>query len=136
MLNKQILVGRLGNDPEAKTFGDGGMVCNVSVATDNTWRDKKSGEMKSITTWHRVVFRNKLAEIVKNNLSKGSLVYVEGRTDHRKWQDKNGEDKLSVEIVASELRMLGKKDEQQKPKGQPTSNAGKDFPGEDIDVPF
>jgi len=92
--------------------------------------------MKSITTWHRVVFRNKLAEIVTNNLTKGSLVYVEGRTDHRKWQDKNGEEKLSVEIVANEMRMLGKKDEQQKPKGQPTSNAGKDFPGEDVDVPF
>tara|TARA_R110000796_G_C14560052_1_gene434754 strand:+ start:2266 stop:2676 length:411 start_codon:yes stop_codon:yes gene_type:complete len=136
MLNKQILVGRLGNDPESKTFNDGGMVCNVSIATDNTWRDKKSGEMKSVTTWHRVVFRNKLAEIVNNNLKKGSLVYVEGRTDHRKWQDKNGQDKVSTEIVANELRMLGGKGEQEKPKGQPSNNAGKDFPGNDIDVPF
>jgi len=136
MINKAILLGRLGNEPETKSFPDGGMVTNVSVATDNSWRDKSTGEMKSVTTWHRVVFRNKLAEIVINNLTKGSLVYVEGRTDHRKWQDKNGEDKLSVEVVASELRMLGKKDEQQKPKGQPASNAGNDFPGEDVDIPF
>lgn len=111
MLNKQIIIGRLGRDPEVKTFQNGGQVANVTIATDNSWTDKTTGEKKSVTTWHRVVFRNKLAELAEKYLKKGSMVYVEGRTDHREYQDPNSnEKKVSVEVVASELRFLDSKD--------------------------
>jgi len=110
MVNKQILVGRIGRDPEIKEFNNGGMVANVALATDNRWRDKATGEQKSVTTWHRVIFRGKLAELAQQYLSKGSMIYVEGRTDHRKYTDPNSnQERTSVEVVANELRFLDSK---------------------------
>ena len=106
-INKVILVGHLGQDPEVKYMPSGGAVANVSIATSDQWKDKQSGEMKDKTEWHRVVFFGRLAEIVGEYLKKGSQVYVEGRLQTRKWQDKNGADHYTTEIVASELQMLG-----------------------------
>lgn len=106
-INKVILVGHLGQDPEIKYMPSGGSVANVSIATSDQWKDKESGEMKERTEWHRVVFFNRLAEIVGEYLRKGSQVYVEGRLQTRKWQDQNGNDRYTTEIVASEMQMLG-----------------------------
>ena len=106
-INKVILVGRLGQDPEIKFLPSGGAVANVSVATSDQWKDKQSGEMRDRTEWHRVIFFNRLAEIVGEYLRKGSQVYVEGRLQTRKWQDQNGQDRYTTEIVASEMQMLG-----------------------------
>ena len=106
-INKVILVGHLWQDPEIKYMPSGGAVANVSIATSDQWKDKQSGEMKDRTEWHRVVFFNRLAEIVGEYLRKGSQVYVEGRLQTRKWQDKNGQDRYTTEIVASEMQMLG-----------------------------
>lgn len=106
-INKVILVGHLGQDPEVKYMPSGGAVANVSVATSDQWKDKQTGEMRDRTEWHRVVFFNRLAEIVGEYLRKGSQVYVEGRLQTRKWQDQNGQDRYTTEIVASEMQMLG-----------------------------
>lgn len=108
-VNKVILVGNLGKDPESRSFAEGGMVCNVTIATTESWKDKQTGEQKDRTEWHNVVFRNKLAEIVGQYLRKGSQVYVEGSLRTRKWQDKNGQDRYTTEIVAHEMQMLGSK---------------------------
>lgn len=106
-INKVILVGHLGQDPEVKYMPSGSAVANVSVATSESWKDKSSGEQKDRTEWHRVVFYARLAEIVGEYLRKGSQVYVEGRLQTRKWQDQNGNDKYTTEIIASEMQMLG-----------------------------
>ena len=106
-INKVILVGNLGQDPEVKYMQNGGAVANISVATADTWKDKNSGQKKERTEWHRVVFFNKLAEIVGEYLRKGSQVYVEGRLQTRKWQDKSGQDRYTTEIVANDMQMLG-----------------------------
>jgi len=106
-INKVILVGNLGRDPETRYLPDGGAVTNVSIATTDTWKDKASGEKKEATEWHRVVFFNRLAEIAGEYLKKGSQVYVEGRLRTRKWQDKEGQDKYTTEIVCDTMQMLG-----------------------------
>ena len=106
-INKVILVGNLGRDPETRYMPDGGAVTNVSIATTDTWKDKTSGEKKEATEWHRVVFFNRLAEIAGEYLKKGSQVYVEGRLRTRKWQDKEGQDKYTTEIVCDTMQMLG-----------------------------
>ena len=106
-LNKCLFIGRLGQDPEVKYTGNGKAVANISIATSESWNDKKSGEKKKRTEWVRVVFFNRLAEIVGEYLRKGSHVYVEGRLQTRKWQDQNGQDRYTTEIVASDLQMLG-----------------------------
>ena len=105
-VNKVILVGNLGRDPETRYAPDGGAITNVSIATTETWKDK-NGEKQEKTEWHRVVFFSKLAEIAGEYLKKGSQVYVEGRLQTRKWQDKDGQDKYSTEIVADRMQMLG-----------------------------
>jgi single-strand DNA-binding protein len=110
-VNKVILVGRLGNDPEVRYTATGSAVANVSLATSENWKDKQTGEKQERTEWHRIVFFSKLAEIVAQYLRKGSLIYVEGALQTRKWQDKNGEDRYTTEIVANEMRMLGSKSE-------------------------
>lgn len=110
-VNKVILVGRLGNDPEVRYTATGSAVANISLATSENWKDKQTGEKQERTEWHRIVFFNKLAEIVAQYLRKGSLIYVEGALQTRKWQDKNGEDRYTTEIVANEMRMLGSKSE-------------------------
>src|SRR5471032_513467 len=105
-VNKVIVVGNLGKDPESRFLPDGGAVCNFSVATTDKWKDK-SGEQQERTEWHRISTFNKLAEICGEYLKKGSQVYVEGRLQTRKWQDKEGVDKYTTEIVADRMQMLG-----------------------------
>lgn len=106
-INKVILIGHLGQDPEVKYMPSGSAVANVSIATTESWKDKNSGEKVDKTEWHRVVFFARLAEIVGEYLRKGSQVYVEGRLQTRKWQDKNGQERYTTEIIASEMQMLG-----------------------------
>ncbi len=105
-VNKVILVGNLGRDPETRYMPDGGAITNISVATTDVWKDK-NGEKQEKTEWHRVAFFGKLAEIAGEYLKKGSQVYVEGRLQTRKWQDKDGQDKYTTEIVANAMQMLG-----------------------------
>src|SRR5690606_22643864 len=107
-VNKVILVGNLGRDPEVRYSPDGAAICNVSIATTSQWKDKATGERREETEWHRVVFYNRLAEIAGEYLKKGRSVYVEGRLKTRKWQDKEtGADRYSTEIVADQMQMLG-----------------------------
>jgi len=108
-VNKVILIGNLGQDPEVKYMPSGGAVANISIATTENWKDKATGEKKEKTEWHRVVFFNRLAEIVGEYLRKGSSVYIEGQLRTRKWQDQSGADRYSTEIVAREMTMLGGK---------------------------
>lgn len=108
-INKVILIGNLGKDPETRYMPSGGAVANVTIATSDSWKDKQSGQMQERTEWHNVVFFNRLAEIAGEYLKKGSKVYVEGRLQTRKWQDKNGNDRYTTEIVASEMQMLDAK---------------------------
>ena len=105
-VNKVILIGNLGRDPETRYMPDGGAITNISIATTETWKDKQ-GEKQEKTEWHRVAFFGKLAEIAGEYLKKGSQVYVEGRLQTRKWQDKDGQDKYTTEIVANAMQMLG-----------------------------
>ena len=105
-VNKVILIGNLGRDPETRYMPDGGAITNISVATTDVWKDK-NGEKQEKTEWHRVAFFGKLAEIAGEYLKKGSQVYVEGRLQTRKWQDKDGQDKYTTEIVANVMQMLG-----------------------------
>ena len=106
-INKVILIGNLGNDPDTRYTAGGAAVANISLATTDSWRDKESGEQQDRTEWHRVVFFGRLAEIVSEYLRKGSQIYVEGRLQTRKWQDKDGNDRYTTEIVANEMQMLG-----------------------------
>jgi single-strand DNA-binding protein len=105
-INKVILIGNLGRDPEVRYLPDGGAVTNVSIATTDNWKDK-NGEKQERTEWHRVVFFSRLAEIAGEYLKKGSQVYIEGSLRTRKWQDKEGHEKFSTEIVCNEMKMLG-----------------------------
>jgi len=105
-VNKVILVGNLGQDPETRYMPSGAAVTNITVATSETWKDKNSGQMQERTEWHRVVFFNKLAEIAGEYLKKGAKVYVEGALRTRKWQDQSGADRYTTEIVANEMQML------------------------------
>ena len=105
-VNKVILVGNLGRDPESRFLPDGGAVCNFSIATTDKWKDK-SGEQQERTEWHRIATFNKLAEICGEYLKKGSQVYIEGRLQTRKWQDKDGQERYTTEIVADRMQMLG-----------------------------
>ena len=106
-VNRVIILGNLGNDPEVRATTTGSRVATISVATSESWTDKNTGQKQEKTEWHRVVFFNRLAEIVEQYLHKGSQVYVEGRLQTRKWQDQNGQDKYTTEIVANEMQMLG-----------------------------
>lgn len=108
-VNKAIIIGNLGDDPAVRYMPDGNAVANISVATSETWKDKTTGEKKEKTEWHRVTFYSKLAEIAGQYLRKGSKVYVEGRLQTRKWQDKEGIDRYTTEIIAHEMRMLSAK---------------------------
>ncbi|MCL5669300.1 MAG: single-stranded DNA-binding protein [Gammaproteobacteria bacterium] len=107
-VNKVILIGNLGKDPEVRYMPSGGAVANVTIATSESWKDKTTGEQQERTEWHNVVFYNRLAEIVGEYLKKGSQVYVEGSIRTRKWQDKEtGKDRYTTEIIANEMQMLG-----------------------------
>ena len=129
-INKVILVGNLGQDPEVKYMPSGGAVTNISIATTDSWKDKATGEKKENTEWHRVVFFNRLAEIVGEYLRKGSQVYIEGNLRTRSWED-NGVKRYSTEIVAREMQMLGSRaggssdfSQQQQGSGAPQQQGG------------
>lgn len=105
-INKVILVGNIGGDPETRYMPNGGAVTNITLATSDSWKDKNTGQMNERTEWHRIVFFNRLAEIAGEYLRKGSKVYVEGALRTRKWQGQDGQDRYTTEIVASEMQML------------------------------
>jgi len=106
-VNKVIIVGNLGRDPETRYMPNGEAVTNIAVATTESWKDKNTGEKKELTEWHRITFYRRLAEIAGQYLKKGSQVYVEGRLQTRKWQDKDGNDRYTTEIIADTMQMLG-----------------------------
>lgn len=112
-INKVILIGNLGQDPEVRYMPQGGAVANLSIATSESWKDKATGEMKEQTEWHRVVIYQRLAEIAGEYLRKGSKVYIEGKLKTRKWQDQQGVERYTTEIVANELQMLDGRGESQ-----------------------
>jgi len=149
-VNKVILVGNLGKDPEVRYMPNGEAVTNITVATTDTWKDKGSGEKKEATEWHRVVFFRKLAEIAGQYLKKGSQVYIEGSLKTRKWQGQDGQDRYTTEIVADTMQMLGRREgmgggdaprdsgasgrgNTAKPAAQP---AGSNFNDFEDDIPF
>jgi single-strand DNA-binding protein len=109
-INKVILIGNLGRDPEVRYTPNGNAVCNISLATTRNWKDKTSGDKVEETEWHRVVFYDRLAEIAGEYLKKGKSVYIEGRLKTRKWTDKDGVDKYTTEVIAQEMTMLGGRD--------------------------
>ena len=123
-VNKVIIVGNLGRDPEMRTFPSGDQVANVTIATTDKWKDKQTGEMREATEWHRVVFNGRLAEIVGQYLRKGSQVYVEGSLRTRKWTDQSGVEKYSTEIRADSMQMLGSRQGMGGPGGQDDGGYG------------
>lgn len=124
-INKVILIGNLGNDPEQRSMPNGNAVTNITVATSESWKDKQTGQQQERTEWHRVVFFNRLAEIAGQYLTKGSKVYIEGALRTRKWQDKeSGQDRYSTEIVANEMQMLDSKGQGQQAGGYPDQGEG------------
>ena len=150
-VNKVIIVGNLGRDPEIRTFPSGDQVANVTVATTDKWKDKQTGEMKEATEWHRVTFNGRLAEIAGQYLHKGSQVYVEGSLRTRKWTDQSGVEKYSTEIRADSLQMLGARQDaaapapaarpapppqRQAPAPAPRGSTGSGFDDMDSDIPF
>lgn len=143
-LNKAILIGHLGRDPETRQTQGGDAVCNLNIATSESWRDKATGEKREATEWHRVVFFGRTAEVAAQYLRKGSLVYVEGRIQTRKWSDKDGTDRYTTEIRGDVMRMLGKKGDaapssappaQESPPKQQHTPASDPFEIND-DIPF
>lgn len=118
-INKVIIVGNCGQDPETRYSAGGAAITNISVATSDSWKDKQTGQMQERTEWHRIVFFNRLAEIAGEYLKKGSKVYIEGRLQTRKWQDQGGQDRYTTEIVANEMQMLDSRGE-----GAPAGGGG------------
>ena len=147
-INKVILVGNLGGDPETRYTASGSAITNITVATSESWRDKQTGETQERTEWHRVVFFNRLAEIAGEYLRKGRQVYIEGSLRTRKWQDQNGQDRWTTEIVANDMQMLDSRgDAQARPQASESgfrSNAPAQQPPavadsgafDDDDIPF
>jgi single-strand DNA-binding protein len=135
-VNKVIIIGNIGKDPDVRRTQDGQAVANVSIATTDKWKDKATGDMKEATEWHRVVFFNRLAEIAGEYLKKGRSVYVEGRLRTRKWTDKDGNEKYTTEIMADQMQMLGSRDDREtrKPDKAPQESSG--VGGMDDDIPF
>ena len=142
-INKVIIVGNCGQDPETKALTGGGSVTNVSIATSESWKDKNSGEKQERTEWHRIVFFNRLAEIAAQYLKKGSKVYVEGSLRTRKWQDQSGETRYATEIVAKEMQMLDSRQSAAEPpsaaqpsaQGNPSQEFQQPF-DDDLGIPF
>ena len=141
-VNKVILVGNLGKDPDMKYTASGAAIVNITVATSESWNDKQSGEKVEKTEWHRVVAFGKLAEIMGEWLKKGSQVYIEGKLQTRKWQDQSGADRYTTEVVAQDMQMLGSKGGGEKPqdsgfrKPAPQQEAAKQDDFADDDIPF
>jgi single-strand DNA-binding protein len=127
-VNKVILIGNLGRDPELKSLPSGQPVANFPIATSEKWKDKSTGETKEQTEWHNIIMFGKLAEIAGQYLKKGSSVFIEGRLQTRKWQDKTGQDRYTTEIIANEMKMLGSRGDQSgsQPAQQPRSQSNQD----------
>ena len=135
-INKVIIVGNLGKDPESRTFPNGGQVTNVTIATTDKWKDKQSGEAREATEWHRVAFSDRLAEIAGQYLRKGSQVYVEGSLRTRKWE-KDGVTRYSTEIRADQMQMLGGQPAPRQQQARaPAHDSGSGFDDADADIPF
>ena len=128
-INKVIIVGHLGNDPEMRSMPNGEAVANISVATSEAWTDKNTGERREVTEWHRIVFYRKLAEICGQYLKKGAQVYIEGRLRTRKWQDQNGQDRYTTEIQGDVMQMLGTR-----PQSTDGANNPQPMPQQDASV--
>ncbi len=135
-LNKAILIGNLGDDPEMRAMPGGENVANFSVATSESWKDKKTGEKKEKTEWHRVSFFGPLADVCSQYLRKGSKVYVEGRIQTRKWQDKQGNDRYTTEIVGRDMVMLGENQGKGAPLPEKQEAPPQQSGGFDDDIPF
>lgn len=141
-VNKVIIVGNLGRDPEVRYMPSGDAIANIAVATSYKSKDKSTGEQKELTEWHRISFFGKLAEIVGQYLKKGSSVYVEGRLQTRKYTDKDGIERYATEIIAENMQMLGGRGEQQErqepaaPAARPTPKPAPNFSDMDDDIPF
>ena len=157
-VNKVILVGHLGKDPETRYMPNGDAITNATLATSESWKDKQTGEKKEQTEWHRLVFYRKLAEIAGQYLRKGSLIYIEGSLKTRKWQDKDGQDRYTTEITVNEMTMLGgrgdagggqpssepqQRQQQQRPQGnsggqqqRQSAPQSRGFDDMDDDIPF
>ena len=140
-INKVIIVGNLGADPDSRAMPSGNAVTNISVATSESWNDRDTGEKQEKTEWHRVVFFNRLAEIAAQYLKKGSQVYVEGKIQTRKWEDKEGNERWTTEIVANQMQMLGDRmsnDMSNDNASSPQSSSDNDFSTDefDDDIPF
>lgn len=144
-VNRVIVLGNCGKEPEVRYGSNGNAVCNLSIATSRSWKDKNSGDKVEETEWHRVVFYDRLAEIVGEYVKKGKPVYVEGRLKTRKWQDKDGRDVYTTEIVAESLQLLGGRDEggqEQRrapspaPRPAPAPSQSRGFDDMDDDIPF
>ena len=140
-INKVIVVGNLGADPDSRSMPSGNAVTNISVATSESWNDKETGEKQEKTEWHRVVFFGRLAEIASEYLKKGSQVYIEGKLQTRKWEDKEGNERWTTEIVSNQMQMLGEKMSQSASnQGNVTkqNNSSNEFVDEefDDDIPF
>lgn len=135
-INKVIIVGNLGNDPETKYTDGGAAITNVSVATSESWKDKQSGQTTEKTEWHKIVLFNRLAEIAGEYLRKGSKVYIEGKLQTRKWQDQSGQDRYSTEIIATEIQLLDSKEERPQNNQAKSPAAKTDHAAFDDDIPF
>lgn len=135
-INKVILVGNLGKDPEAKYMPSGNAVTNITVATSESWKDKQTGQQQERTEWHRVVFFNRLAEVAGEYLKKGSKVYVEGSLRTRKWQGQDGQDRYTTEVVASEMQMLDSRGAVNAPAAPVSSAQASGMASLDDDIPF
>ena len=136
-VNKVILIGNLGDDPNSRFMTNGDAVVNVTIATSESWKDKSTGEKRETTEWHKVVFYRKLAEIAGQYLKKGSSVYIEGSLKTRKWQDKEGVERYTTEIVANEMKMLGGKKDSEPRQAKPDAPvAGGAFEDFSDDIPF
>jgi len=154
-VNKVILIGNLGRDPEVRYAPSGAAICNVTLATTRSWKDKTSGEKVDETEWHRIVFYDRLAEIAGEYLKKGKQVYIEGRLKTRKWTDKDGVEKFTTEVIANEMTMLGSREGMgggsasdegapaprsapapRAPAGKPAAKSSTGFDDMDDDIPF
>lgn len=147
-VNRVVIIGNLGKDPEVRYAPSGDAFCNITVATTDTWKDKTTGEKKSATEWHKVVFNGRLAEIAGQFLKKGAPVYIEGSLRTRKWQNKEGVEQYTTEIRADQMQMLGSRegggDEGQRPAPRPQSAPSQSAPSQpaggfgdfDDDIPF
>ena len=134
-VNKAILVGHLGKDPETRYAPSGDAICNITLATSEAWRDKATGEKREATEWHKVAFFGKLAEIAGQYLRKGSQVYIEGSIRTRKWQDKDGQDRYTTEIRADEMKMLGSRQDGDGGQSQQSGARGNSAPPQSATPP-